>query len=129
YEYRVTASYTLDLKRRKIVRWFDLGRHQLAGLWGQFMQDADSVSTRPVVTKWDGFWLDQNSPLSAQARTLGVNMNPAVVLSRYYLLPGRSPYVPEPWLPVTGDPQKVAADWANFTAGSTRSLNSTLAFS
>jgi hypothetical protein len=50
-------------------------------------------------------------------------------LSRYYLLPGHSPYVPEPWLPVTGDPQKVAADMANFALSSTRSLNSTAAFS
>ncbi len=129
YEYRATATYQLNLRRWKLSKFLDLGRHNVAGLWGQFMQDNDSVSTRPAVTKWDGLPLDPNSPLSAQARTLGVNHNAAVVLSRYYLMPGRSPYVPEPWLPVNGDPQKVSADWVNFTAGSTRSLNSSLAFS
>ncbi|MEN9636985.1 MAG: hypothetical protein RL077_5389 [Verrucomicrobiota bacterium] len=129
YEYRITASYVLELKRRKLGRWFDFGRHHLGGWWGQYMQNSDNTSARVVVTKWDGLWIDQNSPLSVQARTLGVGGNGQLVLSRYYLLPGGSPYVPEPWLPVTGDPQKVAADMAYFTGASTRSLNSTAAFS
>jgi hypothetical protein len=130
YEYRAMVSYTLDLKAHRLARFFDLGRHQLAGLYNVLGQDEwYNRQSMAVVTKWDGRWVDQNSPLGTAFQTLGVQQGSLRLASRQYLLPGKAPYVTEPFFPINGDPGKVAADWVNYGAKSSGNISRATAVS
>ena len=111
-EYRAVATYQLDLTRHRFLRFLDLGRHQLSGLWNRFQRESRGGQRRPYLTEWNGRPI---ADFSAANATSGVAVNATRVLGRYYLLPGRSPYVPEPWLPITGSGTVGRADWIQFS--------------
>lgn len=111
-EYRAIATYKLDLTRHRFLRFFDLGRHQLSGLWNYYHSDRRGGQRRPYLVEWNGRPISEFSPANA---TSGVAVNTTRVLGRYYLLPGRDPYVPEPWLPITGSGTVGRADWIQFS--------------
>jgi hypothetical protein len=111
-EYRATATYKLDLTRHRFLRFFDLGRHQLSALWNYYESDRQGGQRRPYLTEWGGRPISEFGPNNAVS---GVNTTTTRVLGRYYLLPGRTPYVPEPWLPITGDGTVGRADWIQFS--------------
>lgn len=130
HEYRATATYNLDLTVHRLGRFFDLGRHQVALLCNVYQQDQKyNLEKMPVITKWEGSWTDQNSPLGTTVQSMGVQQASVRLSSRQYLLPGNVPYITESWFPVNGDATRVQADWVTYGATSGGSISRAAAIS
>lgn len=108
-EYRVTATYQLDLKRYTPLKFFDLGRHAFSALLNRFENDTQSRQDRPAVIEWGG------QPIE-RILGAGIRAGTANIRGRYYLLPGTVPYIPEPWVPLKGEGVVGKSAWINFNA-------------
>ncbi len=116
-EYRATATYLLDLRKHKIFRSLDLGRHSFSALGNRYTDEILSNQDRPAVTEWAGL------PIA------NVTAGTSNLRGRYYLLPGAVPYMPEPWLPLKGEGTVGKSDWINFNGGLNRTVIDSLALS